>query len=635
MKVFETLFKRESDSVNFEEGTFLWNGQTFNMGDGRLMRSRFVRYLESPSDGFNTRVYIAILQEIESRLSVRSRQGGGDAKDSNLEPTIAAWKLLFQAGDHPIDGGNSLVLANLVYDNWRERKAFQSADFRRAVSLGELERMEDRLTSYGDTVVMQAKRDLERQSRERPNAANTLEMRRLNAAAKAAGEEGTAGQGETASQGASEALELPGSVASTSMLPTGTGSALIRELILEQFEQESLGLELAEIGVRARLKMQSQIVAFLAQRRFDHAVLGSSFFRILFKGGAQDLRVDQAMIQKVLPEFQLPPTVDQLEFVARQALDDVSKTMLSVENAFDGGRRLAALERLQEAFFLGEYTLPVIAFPEEKRAVLRDLYYDLRDARRVADLKDYETLEELVARIESLASDFPALEVRSQIRLAKRASEMKLLSARAAMGMQQMELARSELDAAFAIWPLNPALQTFMAGAVGGTNLAADFDRDYANRSFREIFNRRQEYLPVLANDPERGRLMEEVLEVVQGANFAIRAAEAQAAQRNYYGAWELLAEAVEVLPDDRELNSALTRMTGEVAEYVSLLRQAERMARDGYFAASLNFYLQARDQYPLSTKSADGVTRIANSILDQVAVLEQRESSAPDGAED
>lgn len=636
LQVFETLFARESDSVNFEEGTFQWNGQTFNLGDGRIMRSRFVRYLETPSDGINAKVYLSILDEIENRLSVRLRAESEATGDEAWEPIIASWKLLFQAADHPIDGGNSLVLANLVYDNWREREAFNEAGFRRSVSAGELERMADRLGAYGDTMAARTRRNLERSGLERGRevaAADQADLDRAIESASGGGDGGGTDSGDSA-DGDGSGTGIPGIpgaedaiAAVPSILPTGSGSALLRDLILEQYETETLGLEMARIGVRAKLKMQSQIVAFMAQRRFDHAILGSAFYRVLFRGGAQDLNVEQSTIQKILPEFELPPTVDQLEFVARQAVDDVGTTMRAVENAFDGNRRIAALERLQEAFFLGEFTQPVVAFPAEKRSVLRDLYYQLRDARRLADLRDYEALESLVDSIEGLAVDFPGAEARAQIRLAKRASEMKLLSAKAALAQNNADLARSELDAAFALWPLNPGLKTFMTDAVAGGALAEAFDRAYAARDFRSVYAQRQVLLPVLAGDPVRSGQMEEALEAVQAANFAIRTAEAQAQQGNYYGAWELLEGMARRFPDDRELNASLTRMTGEVPEYVGLMRKAERMADQGYFAASLNHYLRARDIYPLSTVATEGVNRVAGLILEQVAALEEPET--------
>ena len=44
----DKVFNTDSDSIDFEEGGFNWKGRTFNLGDNRLIRARFERYLASP-----------------------------------------------------------------------------------------------------------------------------------------------------------------------------------------------------------------------------------------------------------------------------------------------------------------------------------------------------------------------------------------------------------------------------------------------------------------------------------------------------------------------------------------------------------------------------------------------------------
>ena len=413
-------------------------------------------------------------------------------------------------------------------------------------------------------------------------------------------------------------------------LPTGTGAALIRDLILEQFEAESAGLQMAQIGVRAKLKMQAQIVAFMAQRRFDHAILATAFYRNLFRGSAQELGVGSSAIQSVLPDFELPPTVDQLEFFAREAINDIAGTVAAAENAFDGNRRVAALERIQEAFFLGGHPLPVIAFPQSKRAVLRELYYDLSNARQLAELRDLDALESVVDEIAAVADDFPASEARSRIRLARSASTLKVNAARAALLAGDAASAQTLLNEAAAIWPLNPELTNFIDSAVANSGVVNDFDIDYRNGDYRRIYNRRREYLGVLAADEIRSQQLELALTRIQRLDFSIAAAGEQSRAGNPYAAWEILSSVNAIGENDPSYMRALTSVIDQIPEFISALNRGRRLREDGQWAASLSHFLRARELYPLSTVAETEIRSLAGAMLDQAQILEGKD--APEG---
>lgn len=581
LELVDRAFNVDSDAVDPESGTLTWKGRNFQIGEGRVMNARFMRYLNTPVDTMDTRLYLSLLEQIRERLSTLARSGISEDDEDPWGPVIAAWRLLFQAAEFEIDGGNSLVVANLVYDNWRDRELFRNEQFREDIEAAERGRLEERVV-------------IETQREEIRRTAHARELARMQ----------------------EDNVELP--------TLEGQGMTILQQAMKQLAEQEAelaaRGLKQAEIGLKARLKMQSQILGFLSQRRFHHALLLSSFYRTLFQSTAQDLQLDTDTIVSFIPELELIPTVDSLEFMALQAMDDVRVGMSSVQNAYNQGQLISALERLQETFFLGEYTLPVIRFPEEKKRVLRNLYQDLREARKLAELKDFDELEILVNRIAEIADDFPSREALSTIRVAKRASQLKLLSARGAIGRGDAQEAEKLLTEAFEIWPLNPDIESFMSDSVTGASLAQEFDRDFQDGDYRRIFNRREEYMAATVGDPLRGEQLKEALETVQTIDFAIRAAEQRLNAGEPYVAWEILKEVETIGEEDRLYQRMLSRIVPRIPRFVSAINDAERELARGNLAAALAKYAEAADEFPGSQVARSQMENLSARLLQKVS---------------
>jgi len=587
VSLVDRVFNVESDSLNPEEGTLNWKGRSFQLGEGRMMRARFVRYLNTPVDTMDSRLYLSLLQQIRDRLSTLNRAGTVADENDPWRPVISAWKLLFQAAEFEVDGGNSLVIANLVFDNWRDQENFMDRQFREEID------QEERIRLETDVVV-------ETQREERRRIGDSGELADLQERA------------------------IP--------VPTLDGSGLtpmvqaMRRLTEKEAELVAQGLKMEEIGLKARLKMQSQIISFLSQRRFQHALILSSFYRALFKSSAQDLEVGGEALVSYMPELELIPTVDSLEFIALQALDDVRTGMDSVENSYDQGQMISALERLQETFFLGEYSLDVILFPEERKRVLRDLYFDIDEAKRLAEIKDYEALQRSVEEIAVLAEDFPDREALSSIRVAQQASRMKLLGARGAMMRGSVQDAQRLLNEAFEIWPLNPDIETFMSDSLTGADYVEDFDIDFTGGDFRRIFQRREEYMAALSGDEMRAAQLKEALETVQTVDFAVRSAEERMIRGEPYAAWEILKETEEIAGDDRRYHMTLGSVVPRIASFVADVEEAEVLESRQNYAAALTKLAAARETFPASQIVSRRIDRLSQLMLEQARMVVEDE---------
>jgi hypothetical protein len=336
------------------------------------------------------------------------------------------------------------------------------------------------------------------------------------------------------------------------------------------------------------------------------------------------LEVGGEQLVSYMPELEMIPTVDSLEYIALQALDDVRTGMDSVNNAYEQGQMISALERLQETFFLGEYSLEVVLFPEEKKRMLRDLYFDLDEARRLVELKDFDALEKLIREISSIAADFPDREALSAIRVAKQGSRMKLLAARGALMRGNVDEAQVHLDESFQIWPLNPGIENFMTEAITGADEVEDFDVDYQSGDYRRIFDRRETYIAALSGDETRAERLREALETVQTIDFAIRAAEERLDRGEPYAAWEILKEAEEVAGDDRRYHRTLSGVVPSIARFVENVEEAEALESQGNYAAALTKFAAAQKLFPASQVVARGIERLAGLMLEQAREFQE-----------
>ena len=113
LEMANRVFDPSSDSMDFENGSFEWKGKNFNLFEQRVFRSRFERFLLASPTEEETQ-YAQLMADIIDRLSV-SNNNSDDA-------ILDTWELLFRASRFDLDGGNSTIVANQVFNAWRIRK---------------------------------------------------------------------------------------------------------------------------------------------------------------------------------------------------------------------------------------------------------------------------------------------------------------------------------------------------------------------------------------------------------------------------------------------------------------------------------------------------------------------------------
>jgi len=584
LEMADRVFDPDSDSMDFEEGSYVWKGRSFSLSDQRAFRSRFERFLlSSPSD--EEMQYARLMDDIMNQLSVLN--------DNNDETILQTWRMLFRAAEFEADGGNSVIVANQVFNAWRIRKET------RGTVLSQKELRD--LRGYQQEVVANRAAALQRLQQKRQRE--------------------TAPEGEN-EEGDEEDSQLP-------------SEAAFRALDLAETEAKIAALETraATTGLQAKLQFQSQIVAFTVQRRFQHALILSSFYQLLFKGSQQQLEVGKDQLTEFLPDSDLSFTVDTLSFVAREAVNDVRSGVEAVNAAYSEDRKLIALERLQETFFLGEYLPSVNRIPAARRRELLDIYRGMREARELADAKDYDGVAEAAEELHALAEDFPLSRVLAAVETAKSLSDMAVFAASQYRNLGNIDKSREELQRAIEIWPSNPSIRDFQQEttklATSGAKGVQVFDDLYGRADWRGIFERRMELGFALAEDPDRKPMLMEVIDRVSKIDLFLAQAKELMKQGENYAAWELLAQAAEIDSDDGPLNRARAELAPKVAQFVGLIDRAESHAGAKRHAAALAAYLEAQDIYPASRICRIGIGESSDALMASLGEAKETAASA------
>ncbi len=580
----DRLFDVKSDSVDLENGTMNWKGKTFNLGDTRLMRARFERYLATPQPTHDYDEYMRLLASIEARVSSMNFSDSDANRTRNLQE---AWNLLFEASKSEYDNNASLTLANQVMKAWRERNELNNLSITLAQE-EQLQKQQDaKLHDRADAVSA------------RKSGTNTLVTKT---------KEGV-----------------------TTSTTTGTGVAGERELItLEQDRAEAKvglvkgGARQALMGVQSKLEFQSTIVTFLSQRRFRHTLLANAFYRQIYKASHQQVQVGDKQMKELFPLSNFVPSLETLDTMAREASGD-GATGLRAFTRLDGMKdRHAAFERLQETFFLGEYEPDIVRLDYAGKRIYVELARDMRDLQKFGDERDLDAVEETLGRICAVASDFPAARIRSKIRTARQASDMAVLAAKQTAlisGKDGADKVAEHLATAAKLWPLNPGIKNFMTEMTGRADLVSqrmpEFDKLHDAGKFRELYDRKEEFAVALLQDKPRLDKLNAVLQKVGRTEALAAQAEALAAQGNRYLAWDAVVEAGRDAPTDPKLASLRSVLAPQVADYAKLLADAARAESENRPGSAIAAYLAAQDLNRGSKFCQDAIDRAARAMLD------------------
>ena len=550
-----------------------WDGKSWNITNNALFEARFEKYLNAPPAITQPETdYQALLQQIMDKLA-----------PGRITPrsTDEAFQLLARASRYQQDANLCDSIANQVYSAWLARKN------------------NDRLNAASGALEDERKR-LEW------NARLTAEATKL---------EGGGGSGKSKDGAVNEQVRQQQQLSrEMQMQPILTRLAEVTALI----RANQLKREVAELQVK--IEFQSLIVQHFLQRRFQHALIGTRFYRSIFADGDGQLRVGEDAKNLFAKTSGLPPTMGTIDSLANEILRDVREGVHAFKFLLDKNELQSASKRLAETFMIGEYLPDVRTLDREDKR--RALAFVQKSNQLVSaiEVKDFSLAEKLVKEMSETAKDFDVSKPMAAIETAKQISAMHIAKARNAAVSGDKGTLEAELKAATEIWPRNPALgevsQMIFSQADVQSRALVDFDQLLSQKNYRQILDDRMRFIAATSMYPEKQEQLRKVLEDMQVIETSIIQAQEIEKRGDYAGAWESAEKAFRNFPDDNKLNQVRANLTTKAADFVHAVRQAEELEQKDQPGSSLAWFLKAQSEYPASDFARQGVERLTKKIL-------------------
>ena len=237
--------------------------------------------------------------------------------------------------------------------------------------------------------------------------------------------------------------------------------------ILAKIKTNQAKKELSELD--AKIEFQALLVQLFLQRRFQHVLIGTRFYRAVFTDGDTSLKIGKDANDIFANSSGMPPTVGTMDSMANEIIRDVREGVQAFQYLLTQNELQSATNRLAEAFTTGEYLPEIRTLPRaQKRQALQ---FEQKSDQLVSalEVKDYTLAEKLVDELSKTATDFDTSKATAAIETAKQVSALHLAKARNAALSGDRATLEEELKEATEIWPRNPDLtqiseQIFLSG---------------------------------------------------------------------------------------------------------------------------------------------------------------------------
>lgn len=597
-----------------------WDGKSFKISDLRAVDSKFSAYLNEPEISFaEEKEYAELVEKITDLLDVYRIRG------RNREYLIQeVMPLLRKASRHPRDGGLCRSIYNAVGTDLQAKDASDSKKER----MRELEKKVDSI--------------------------------KWNM--KMAAQSGTlAPNGSKAAQDD----EVSRNVKYT---------FLNDELQNTYAEMQALAKQDLEKMGDSRIALQRVVVGLFLARRFDHVMIGSSIYRLMYSDGAGEVKLQQRLIQEAAENAKqlraaanvatsestktvrasnykedqktstraesgitsmlpgttammdsmtgaklqiaaaIPDTMTEVEMISQEAIDQCNRYLTAVKGHMAQNELDNALQRLQEAFAAGEHLACVRSFPRDMKQTLWKYKNAVKEARVGLASKDLGKAKEAITKINQLTSDNPLSKEGSEIGNVETISAMHLAKAKEAASRGDREAMNKELEEAAKAWPQNPSL------ASATSKIIEQLDQQSQNKNelrkliqqknYKYIFEEKARFLACAADDEKLLADLNQVLEN-QGSSLAyVAKAEELLKRSDPFGAWESADEGVKKNPENTDLLRIRSDAAMMIPEFVKEIEKGRAAEGRQDPVTALCAFLAARRIYPNSVLAKEGIDK-------------------------
>ncbi len=558
----------------FDPGTeiFTWDGKSWHVTDNRLFQARFEKYLNAPEETTAQDIaYRKILDAVLNDLAP------GNATGAHIDE---AFRLLAQAATFDIDARLCDSIADAVYSAWRA----QDNAVRLAGADETLEK-ERKVTEWNAKIAAQGL-----QMDQNPNSAS---------------KDKTASQAWAANENRKRDIEMGGYATRL--------AEIMAKIKVNQAKKELSELE-------AKIEFQALLVQLFLQRRFQHVLIGTRFYRAIFTDGDTTLQVGKDAHDLFNNTTGMPPTVGTMDSMADEIIRDVREGVQTFQFLLAQNELESASKRLAESFIPGEYLPEIRTLPRTQKRQALAFVQKSDQLLSALEVKDYTLAGKLVEELSKTATDFDTSKATAAIETAKQISALHLAKARNAAVSGDRATLEEELKQATEIWPRNPEL-TQVSGLIFSQSdvqqkALVDLDELLSQHNYREIYNDKMRFIAAAAMYPDRQKQLAAVLGQMETIETSIIQAREMAKQGDYAGAWEAVEKTLEKFPEDSKLNEMRADLTTQAADFVRTIRTAQDLEQKDEIGSSLAWYLKAQKIYPASEFAQDGIHRLTKKVL-------------------
>ena len=601
-----------------------WDGKSWNVVNNRMFGARFEKYLNSPvAESSDDAAYRATLREILDVLSPNQPGKSDLTKAVSLLPIAASYYN---------DARLCESLSNTIYGIWLARR-----------NVAQLKK---------------TNKALEKQIRQQIHNANvSSSYNKLKEGPSAVGEDGGSGSRRSSTRNTGNNVNIGGGGGGTpggGNLPgmitpndgqeqkakdnfsqgTWTGFYLKKVQDYEMATQKNRQT-IAMSEFQQKLEFQGLILQYFVQRRFEHVVMATRLYRILFKGSDPEMRFDED--SNVYKSFKfgvgMSPTITTFDAMANEAIRDVDEGVQAFEFLLAKGELESATKRLSEAFSVGEYLPGIRTLTMDKKQKILGFVRNSNQLISALDVKDYGLAATLVEKMKTQATDFDYSKPEAAIKTYTMTADMFLNKAMLAARTGDDEGVQDNLMKAHELYPTNPKLKKVSDLIVKGSDVQSqalnDLDRLMAEGNFRAIEKDQARYAAAvgLSNEPKRLEELSKVTETLRALHTRIEKSKALADSGNPEAAWETLHEVADEYGKDPEFSQLYSKSTVKAANFVHMIEEAQRHQANGQQGSSLAWYLRARQQFMKSELASSGIREIVGELIPEGGEMEDLET--------
>ena len=199
--------------------------------------------------------------------------------------------------------------------------------------------------------------------------------------------------------------------------------------------------------LQARIEYQALLAQLFIQRRFEHVIIGTRFYNLIFQDGGSKMHLKKgSSVDRFFAEgLGVEPTVTGLDSAANEAMRKAKSLVKGFQNHLEYNELHSASKRLTEAYTIGEF-LPVLqTVPAPERRIVLEYVRSGNDLIKAMDVRDYTQAKIILEALKKRSSDFDSTKAEGAIAAFTRASNGHIRSAQIAMINGDQESFQEEL----------------------------------------------------------------------------------------------------------------------------------------------------------------------------------------------